>query len=46
MLGVNAGGDAASAFPLGALAFGALTGGIGLFLPQPKFARKHPKADP
>ena len=46
MLGVNAAGDAASGFPVGALVFGALTGGIGLFLPQPKIARKAAKAEP
>ena len=45
-LGVNAAGEAASSFPLGALVFGALTGGIGLFLPQPKLARKAAKAEP
>jgi hypothetical protein len=39
-IGWNAAGEAASGFPFGALAFGALTGGIGLFLPQPKIARK------
>lgn len=46
MLGVNAAGDASTGFPFGALAFGALTGGIGLFLPQPKLARKAAKAEP
>jgi len=46
MLGLNAAGDAASSFPMGALVFGALTGGIGLFLPQPKIAKKAPKAEP
>lgn len=45
-LGMNAAGEAASGFPFGALAFGALTGGIGLFLPQPKIARKAAKAEP
>jgi len=44
-LGMNAAGEAASGFPFGALAFGALTGGIGLFLPQPKIARKAAKAE-
>ncbi len=44
-LGMNAAGEAASGFPFGALAFGSLTGGIGLFLPQPKIARKAAKAE-
>lgn len=35
-LGVNLGGDAAETLPYGGLIFGALTGLIGLSLPQPR----------
>lgn len=39
-IGVSAAGEAAQGFPYGGLLFGALTGTVGLFMPQPRIGRK------
>lgn len=39
-IGMTAAGQAAEGFPYGGLLFGALTGAVGLFLPQPKIRGK------
>lgn len=42
-IGMSAAGQAADGFPYGGLLFGALTGAVGLFLPQPRIrAKKEP----
>lgn len=44
-IGLSVVGEASQGIPYGGLLFGALTGAVGLMLPQPKLARKK-KADP
>jgi hypothetical protein len=39
-IGVSAAGEAAQGFPYGGLMFGALTGAVGLFLPQPRLTKR------
>lgn len=42
-IGMSAAGEASQGFPYGGLLFGALTGAVGLFLPQPRIrAKKEP----
>ena len=44
-LGLDAAGTASEGIPYGGLLFGALTGAVGLMLPQPKIGKKEePKA--
>mgnify|MGYP006277979103 CR=1 FL=1 len=38
-IGLSAAGEASQGFPYGGVLFGALTGAVGLFLPQPKIGR-------
>lgn len=43
-IGLSAAGEASQGFPYGGLLFGALTGAVGLFMPQPKLRSKKPDA--
>ena len=38
-IGLSAAGEASQGFPYGGVLFGALTGAVGLFMPQPKLGR-------